>query len=276
MTTLLTPVHSRRLSLMTLAVVIPSCLAGTEGDNPFSGPVNPSPCKGEEDYSTFAAAFKRPPTSLAKAALQHDGYATLEHALVAREEMPVTLECLEWDYASGELSLMVSNFSGPCGAEWEGATRLLGAGAVTIQLDTCLVARCGSCTYDTSGLLAAPLEEIVGSPGNALEVTLALGDCEGQVTSERRWNVPLLEQRAGILCQPATPQFSGPITSDHFSETQRNLYAVCDPAQAPSAVECTEGRSCVEGYCMAPCTEDPDCPMPGVLVCSDGACRLPQ
>lgn len=274
MTTLLSAVHSRRLHLMTLIVVIPSCLTGTEGDNPFSGPVNPSPCKGKEDYSAFAASFKRPPAaSLAKAAPKHDRYATLEHLLIARDEMPVTLECLEWEYVSGELSLMVSNFSGPCGAKWEGATRLVETGALTIQLDTCLVAGCGSCTYDTSAQLAAPLEGIVGPAGDTLEVTLALGDCEGHATSERRWSVPLLEQPAGIVCQPAVPPFS-PIMSDHFSETQRNLYAVCEPPMAH--VECTEGRSCVDGYCMAPCTETADCPMAGVLVCDDAACRLPQ
>lgn len=269
------PIHgSRRLRLSAFAATLVGCQAGTDGARVSSGTATPSPCKHEEAYANYAATITRSASALAQSI--RGGHATLESALIGEREVPVTLECLEWEFQAEQLSIRISNFAGPCGAEWVGATFLKAPGAVSIELDTCTAARCGSCTYDTAAELTAPLAEIVAPTDSEVAITLALGDCDGIATSEREWQVPLSSQPTGISCKPAVPGLNGFPDSDYFSETQRNLYAVCDAARAPVAVECTEARSCVDGFCLEPCTEDRDCPLDGALVCRDGACKLPS
>jgi hypothetical protein len=263
--------HSLRLGSLTFGLVLPTCMGGTEGDNPYTGPVNPSPCKGHGEYDSYLAAFKR--TQPTWAGAPRGAYATLENDLVTNREVPLNLQCLEWEYSGELLAVKISNFNGPCGAEWAGTIVLEEPGKLTITLETCLVARCGSCTYDTTAELSAPLSRVLDSAGETLEVTLALSDCEGRWTSVETWTVPLPKQSEGISCGLATPPFSGQPTSELFSETQRNLYANCEPAHA-FAVECTEGRTCIDGHCMAQCEVEADCPLDEVFICSDGVCRL--
>lgn len=267
---------NRNAWFLALGMVASSCYGGTEGDNPFVGSAHPSPCKNKEEFTSYEPMFARPALTLRELEGSGGDFASIGSSLVvARDEMPVNIECLEWQYTDGQLSLMVSNFNGPCGAQWTSSTSVDSPGKLTIALTTCVVAACGSCIYDTSAQVSAPLTQLLDVEGETLEVALRQGDCEGRISSDEVWQVPLSEQTAGIICQPAKPSFGGPPTSDYFSETQRNLYASCDPSYV-HAVECTEGRSCVEGYCMAPCTQDTDCPLTDVFVCSDGSCRLTQ
>jgi hypothetical protein len=50
-----------------------------------------------------------------------------------------------------------------------------------------------------------------------------------------------------------------------------------EPGDEPS---CDEGLVCDggdgPGLCLAPCETDGDCPLPGVEVCDDGLCRVPD
>jgi hypothetical protein len=239
------------------------------------GSAHPSPCKAEEAFTAYQPMFERSHSTQADLAARPGDFANIASALVARDEMPVNLECLEWNYADEQLSLMVSNFNGPCGADWSGSTALDSIGKLTVTLTTCVTAGCGSCVYDTSAEISAPLTQLLDARGETLEMTLSQRDCEGHVSRDNVWLMPLSEQATGIICQPALPPFGGPPTSDFFSETQRNLYAHCDPSHA-YAVECTEDRTCIEGFCMTPCTDDADCPLTGAFTCSEGACRLPH
>jgi hypothetical protein len=258
----------------TTLAAMASCQGGTDEEPRPSGTASVSPCKLDDAYSGYMTPAARRQGTAVKAS-ERERHATLESALIAGDEMPVTLECLEWAYTNEQLSIRISNFDGPCGAEWSGGTWLNAPGVVNIRLDSCTQARCGTCTYDTSAELTGRRADLLG-PKSALAVTLTLGDCDGLPTSETQWQLPLSSQPTGISCKPATPGLTGFPSSDHFSETQRNLYAICDAARAPVAVECTERRSCVDGYCLEPCTLDSECPLEGALVCRDGACRLPQ
>lgn len=266
--------HLLRLSSFAIGLVLPTCHGGTEGDNPYTGPVNPSPCKGHAEYDSYLAAFKR--TRVAAADATRGSYATIENALESHREVPLSLKCLEWEHSAETLALKISNFEGPCAAEWAGTTVLEEPGKLTITLETCVLARCGSCTYDTSAELSAPLSRVLDAAGQNLDVTLTLRDCEGTIWStEQTWTVPLSTQTEGIACGLASPPALRELpTSEVFSETQRNLYAFCD-VPYPFAVECTEGRTCIDSHCMAPCEVDADCPLEDVFACSDGACRLP-
>lgn len=273
MTSLFSIHGSRRVWLTAFAAAVVSCQGDPDDARIPAGTATPSPCKHEEAYATYAATTPRSGAALAQS--NEDNHATLESALIAESEVPVTLECLVWEFQGERLSIRISNFAGPCGAEWVGATFLNAPGAVNIELNTCSTARCGSCTYDTAAELTAPLAEIVEPTDGEVAVNLTLGDCEGNATSKQQWQIPLRNQLTGVACKPAVPGLSGFPDSDFFSETQRNLYAACDAARDPAAVECTEARSCVDGFCLEPCTQDQDCPLAGALVCQDGACKLP-
>jgi len=64
-------------------------------------------------------------------------------------------------------------------------------------------------------------------------------------------------------------------------DAARGGATVCDPApneQCTTNAECTNGGTCVEGFCQAPtnqCTADTDCPTAGDI-CQDGTCVTPS
>lgn len=253
-----------------LALSVPCCSAGTEGDNPFVGPVDASPCKGEAEYATY----------LARAALPADGnlgrdYAALGEALVARDEMPIGLECLEWEYARERLRLAVSNFAGGCSIDWEGEVTVPTPGEVVIALrnPSCDVARCGSCLYDTSAEVALPLEAWAAAGSDEARVTLELHDCKGELGQRFERDIAL--DAGGISCRPGEAWswvYADVSESTVFSEAQRNLYAPC--GETEGAVECTEERTCNSGYCVPACSSDAECPLDGALTCQEGACLV--
>ena len=269
-----------RVGLPALLLVVwcgsmPGCNGGTEGDNPFSGPVDASPCKGDAEYADYLA---RANGRLAPFGSERStNFDVNEQALVAQREMPIGLECVEWEYSGESLQLVVSNFTSGCAIEWEGETRLVAPGEIvmTLRNPSCEVARCGSCAYDARSEVNGPRADLLGLDGETRRVTLEVRDCNGEPSDSISWQLGPNSER-GIRCEPVDGWawlYGKSSSSDLFDETQLNLYAVC--GEAEGAVECTEDRSCNGGYCVPACSATEDCPLGGALTCQDGACLLP-
>lgn len=261
---------------VVLCLTVPSCSngSGTEGDNPFAGTVDASPCKGDGAYADYLA---RPHLPLAADHVAFSPFARVEQALIAHDEMPIGLECLQWQSGDEQLQLAVSNFAGGCGINWDGDV-VVTPGEVVIRLQNpaCDLARCGNCSYDTD-------VEITASPANVfaddqpLHVSLELLDCKGERSSSLDWEVAASANSDGIVCRPidSWDWIYGKVSgSDLFTETQLNLYAVCDNPDQSEPVVCTGDRACVAGYCVPSCESDADCPLDGALTCQDGACLV--
>lgn len=274
----LTFVPSRRaMFVIGLCLTVTGCSSsGTEGDNPFAGTVNASPCKGDAAYADYAA---RPNLPLVSEYTELGEYSRVEQALLARDEMPIGLECLEWQLDADQLALTVSNFTGGCGIDWDGRVAVTAPGEVAIQLQnpSCSVARCGNCSYDTNVEVTASAEQLFVD-GKPERVSLELLDCNGERSAKLEWDVAARPDSDGITCRPieSWSWIYGKVSgSDLFTEAQLNLYAVCESADEAQSVPCTEDRSCVGGYCVPSCDSDADCPLEGALTCQDGACLVP-
>lgn len=264
---------------IVLCLTVPSCSNsdGTEGDNPFAGTVDASPCKGEEAYADYLARPRLPLSASNHAA--SSPYTSVDQALVANGEMPIGLECLQWQSEGEQLQLAVSNFTGGCGIDWNGEVALKTPGEVVIRLQnpSCNIARCGNCSYDTNVEITASPDDVFVDD-EPLHVTLELLDCNGERSASLDWDVANSASRDGIVCRPIDSwgwiygKVSG---SDVFSEAQLNLYAVCDNPDESESVACTEDRACVGGYCVPNCESNADCPLDGAFTCQAGACLLP-
>lgn len=279
-----------RLICLTVAVTSSvTCCSdrGTEGDALAAASVGVTPCKVDARYARSLVETQSSAATDAPQITNHDprgsatglgsalDYGGIEQALVARDETPLALECLQWNYGGGSAMLFVRNFAGPCSVVWEGETTLRAAGDVVISLrnSSCDIARCGSCLYDADAELASPLAALVADGSDSTRVTLELRDCNGELTRAQDWEITLEER--GDSCRPVEGWswvYDKASQSGAFSETQLNLYAPCGDSEG--AVECTEDRSCNGGYCVPGCGSDVDCPLDGALTCRDGACML--
>lgn len=263
---------------LCVGFVVLNC-SGTEGDNPFSGTIDPSPCKGEEEYTNY---LQRRAHELNDTPLSYsDDYVTQNQALVERSELPVGLRCLAWHQSDETLNLFVSNFDASCAVGWESSSEFPSPGKLVLRLTnpSCNIAKCGSCFYDTDARFKVTVAELLNTEQDDLELELQLRDCDGKVTKTFSWRVPLRERARGTLCASlgtsAWRAYSDASSVGKYSETQLNLYAPCDSGSSVD-VECSDDRSCIEEHCVPPCESDADCPLSGALTCQDSFCQLPQ
>lgn len=267
-----------------LAASVPSC-SGTEADNPFAGPVDSTPCKGEPAYADYLA---RPSSARLSAQSLGSGFggsgrgasfARTGQALTVSDQVPLTLECLAWAHEGETLQLQISNFLGGCAIDWTGGAGVSTPGHVVVQLDQneCVDALCGNCIYDTRAEVNARVDDLIASDSGKTEVTLRLTNCEGEATRSFEWLVPIASEPTGISCRPLGDY--GAVRSarvaHEYSESQVNLYAPCDNDEHPEFNDvCSDDRTCVGGYCVPGCEVEDDCPLGGALGCIDGACLL--
>jgi hypothetical protein len=280
------------LSLIGLALFATSSVTscsdrGAEGDDPVVSPVSATRCKLDAPYARYrfdaqASAAADAPSVSDREVLSSGprrgsavDYRTVEQALLARDETPIALECLQWNHGGGKAMFSFRNFAGPCSVVWDGEATLKAPGEVVIGLhnSSCEIARCGSCIYDVNAELAGPLEALVAPGSSVTRVTLELHDCKGESTQSYDWEIFLKE--SGASCRPVDGWswfYEQASQSEAFTETQLNLYAPCGDSEG--AVECTEDRSCSGGYCVPGCGADVDCPLGGALTCREGACLV--
>src|SRR5690606_15240904 len=188
--------------LFASALLHPAC-TGTEADNPIADPVDTTACKGSDDYV---------PLAWNPGGLEASGdWVEVPPARVGEEtqslsslgEIPIWLECLEWSFVDGTLDYQIANFRGGCAIDWTGGANTTSTGNVTVQLqnERCAVAACGNCLYDlrSSGELDLELSDGV----EEIHFELIRTNCDGDITSESSWTLPLAAQPAGLICGKA-------------------------------------------------------------------------
>lgn len=270
MNTSLTRARNSSLSILALALVHPSC-TGTEADNPFTDPTTTSLCKGADDYKPLANL--REPLTVDPSWSAGPSRAELpapESTLLPLGDIPIWLECLEWDLAHGVFDYQVANFRGGCEVSWSGGGRVTDQGDVLLELhnNNCAVAACGNCLYDVRS--GGQLE----MPQVTRDVTFELirKNCDGEVTVESEWILPTSEQTHGLHCRKADAwgaEAGG--EGDAFAA----LYAPCGDAFGETR-SCPDGLSCVAESCVPSCSADEDCPLSGALTCQDNYCQLAE
>lgn len=225
-----------------------SSTGGTETDNPAS------PIK---DFSSSGCKSK-----------DSTGNAG---ALVLVSEV-AGLECVEWEVqASGELRVLLHNFSEACAEGYEGKAALTDDGLdLSVNQTTCDVAKCFRCLYDFDYRLS-------GVPTDApLELRLGWALCESEPTTWRETlTLPLDEEPTGIVCKSAEMVPLLTHASNHGSCGERNM--PCGDCAEDSSV-CDDGLVCTEfteqdSRCLQSCETTVDCV--ANLTCEEGVCRAP-
>jgi hypothetical protein len=266
---------ARKIALGVLLLVAGVKCGGTETDNPDAPLVSfhASECKkapalvgtsgtdgsGGSSGSSDAGV----PTARASQALSYDaGYDGLQ--------------CIAWQrLGAGMFGFDLGNFHEGCGIEWKGNASVGRDGIVALDaIDAgCTKARCGWCIYDWTF-------EVRGVPEGKdarLRVRVADSDgasCEGS-TDPYDVTVPTKDDPQGILCRPA---FRSAVSWQVMERgTSGQLHTPCGPTEpAPCAapLSCGPLGSADDLRCLQPCATDADCPLPGVLHCQEGTCRL--
>lgn len=247
---------------------------GTEADNPYAGPVDTTPCKADPKFAGGLALTSHTPTAR-ELATPHSSL-TSELTSADAEQVPLWLECIQWEVTVDSVQLLLSNFHSGCAIDWTGGAGFSESGHIVVQLDKgdeCFDALCGNCLYDARATASRAGNQLTSdASGEGLTaVTLKLTDCRGETSGTSEWALPLETEPRGISCRDSD-RFAAreAVNRRTFTEEQSNLHAPCSRAG-----DCTEERSCVNGYCAATCAEDSDCPLSGAFVCVEGACILP-
>jgi hypothetical protein len=242
--------------LCALGLTLSMCTsAGTETDNPVVD-FNATDCKGGEELS-LAPAVARTRAALDMPANDYEG-----------------LHCYAWQINDGgTITIDVINYGSGCGIEWSLADSVLDAEHVELGIRNaaCIVAGCGSCTYDLSF-------EVKGVALDApVEVQVREAGCDGADDHVlRAVELPIDREREGMLCRQTSggfpPECGGPRRPPCDNVVPYDGVGTCSDG-------CVEGLVCVEralddrDLCFTPCEEDADCPL-DIESCQDGACRL--
>ena len=189
------------------------------------------------------------------------------------------LQCIAWQkLASGSFRFELGNFHSSCGIDdWKGSAIVAADGTVVMHAinSGCKAAACGWCLYDwTFEVRGVPedtdahlMVSIVGDDGKSCDSARAADDI----------TIPTSDAEQGILCRPVF-RFAADALG-HSLETPGKLNKPCDPTvQTPCEAELSCGPLASQDdlRCLARCSTDSDCPLPDVLTCQGGTCRLTQ
>jgi len=239
---------------------------GTETENPIAPLISfhGSECKKE---LPVAAKSVPPP----------DGGTLADNHSVSFDSSYDGLQCIAWQKLdSGTFRFELGNFPNSCGIEdWQGRVSVASDGRVVLHAvnSGCRAAACGSCLYDWAfdvrGVSevadAQLLVSVVNDDGSICPSNIPPYDV----------TLPTTDTAQGILCRPAD---RGALFWQAGARgTTGELNMPCD-AGVPTS--CVAGLSCGplaagdDLRCLAPCSDDSDCPLPGVLSCQEKTCRL--
>jgi hypothetical protein len=257
-----------RHRFLGLACVLASACtqSGTETDNPITE-FRSSECKGSSSE-----------TALSIAGLDSEAGGALTSADTANRMAGPEYDglfCVAWDTGDdGALSIELYNLSGGCHVVWGAqAQRESGGFALELQPHNCVIAGCGSCTYDLGFELhgfdsEAPLPFVVRE----------LSCSDSPDTAIVEMELPLDARKEGVICRPQPRASSGLRTHCGGAHLQvcgeeEDEVAQCGDANAPA---CAGGLVCEPGepdVCLTACEQDHDCPL-AIERCDAGACRL--
>ncbi|HET7538780.1 MAG TPA: hypothetical protein VFK05_02880 [Polyangiaceae bacterium] len=188
------------------------------------------------------------------------------------------LQCISWQkLEGGAVRFDLGNFHEGCGVDWQGSASITADGKVALNAINaeCAVARCGWCMYDWGF-------DVRGVPEGkdaTLQVTVVddAGEHCPNATAPYEITLPTSSAAQGLLCRPA---FRSAVEwQANALGTNGGLNMPCDPATASSCsaeLSCGPLASTDDLRCLARCSADSDCPLPEVLSCIEGTCRLTQ
>ena len=190
------------------------------------------------------------------------------------------LQCVAWKRADGGMKVDLINFSGACGADWHGKAVVDGDRVtVTVENPRCMVADCGSCIYDWSF-------DVDGvDPEAAITVVAEQDTCPGEQEIDRVTATIPAGAPEGIICNYAS---YGSLEWHAMSTGESGMiHMPCvgsEESEDGTAPPCDGDMVCAENgdgnetheICLAPCTEEADCPHPDLLSCQEGLCRIAE
>jgi hypothetical protein len=188
------------------------------------------------------------------------------------------LQCIAWQkLAPGSFRFELGNFHESCGIDWQGSATVAGDGSVALHAinSGCRAARCGWCLYDWAF-------DVRGVPeGSDPRLLISVVDDDGSrcpsATNPYDVTLPTGAAEQGLVCRPA---FRGALEwQTQALGTAGQLNMPCDPAVATSCaaeLSCGPLAAADDLRCLARCSADSDCPLPGVLACREGTCQLTQ
>src|SRR5690606_26293981 len=103
-------------------------------------------------------------------------------------------------------------------------------------------------------------------------------DCDGEVTLESSWSLPVGEKPQGLLCREADRWGAESSAGNAATGVNVELYAPCDDGSEEELAEksCADNLSCIAGRCVPACSIFDDCPLRGALSCQEGYCQLSE
>jgi hypothetical protein len=218
---------------------------------------------------------------------KYDEEALSVQALTRAETDPATykgLHCMRWERSGEQVRFDVFNLSGPCYVFWEGRSKRRKDGGLDLVLrnSACQQAACGGCLYDASFEIEAAQID-----GDDATVGLLMDNCDDDLDKAGSWQLHSGKNASSLVCEYADAM---------GVREQRDMYGRCGEANMPciganSSCEwygldagvdrgqCDSGLTCTDvgggdPRCLVDCKGDADCPLPDVMACDDGVCRL--
>ena len=214
------------------------------------------------------------------------GLAASKHALLTTDGAQYEgLTCVSWDATGNTLKVDCLNFGGGCGVPWQGQAQVTDGNALNLfarhdyeligGLLECSGAACGSCIYDWSYEVKG-IDTSKDSP-----LTLQSGPpCDR--AHDYSMTLPLATTKKGSICRYAEYGLltwaNGEMGTIHMPCRDPYDYP---PDQPPTP--CDEGLECTKmapgsyrdsTICLQTCPTDADCPLDGLLKCTNGLCKL--
>jgi hypothetical protein len=179
------------------------------------------------------------------------------------------LQCVAWKFGDAKTpAIDLINWPASCGFPddteglWQGVAEVADPNALQLRVEWNFEYpnACGGCLYDFSFKLEN--FEANGTLQLAIDTRSCTGDC---AWSKQKLTLPA--KPSGVVCRYADWRVPS------SQEWPRNalfapLDGQCDAGLAPLA------RGDGTQVCAVTCKTSSDCPLPGVLTCSDGLCRI--
>jgi hypothetical protein len=230
-----------------------------------------------------------PLTSFSASACKKENGQSLKAGVYGSVHQPLTtdtavydgLTCISWDATGTTLKTDLINFSGGCSIEWQGSAETSAGNSLTLHANhepkvpgdenTCMYAACGWCIYDW----AYEVKGLDLSKDSPAEIVSGL-PCDKSNVEIYNYTFPLASAKTGVVCDYMDPNVLAWIS---MGSGAGKLHMPCRDVSSAQG-HCNTGLACTKmtsnSICLKTCAQDSDCPLPDLLKCTDGLCRLVQ
>jgi hypothetical protein len=190
------------------------------------------------------------------------------------------LRCIAWQrVGTDELRIDLYNFDGSCGAGWEGDGAMVANGTLSLNINnpSCMAANCGSCLYDWSFILHAPV------PANqTVPLAIAINICPG-TSQPKMLTATIGAETKGIRCtladygalnwQASAKSTCGKVGMPCVGSLLCGSGSFTSTGTCDTDMVCDSSAAVNEPRCLVPCASAADCPRTDVWTCQSGLCR---